>query len=242
MVRRTILIGALITALLPAIPASALSCTVTEIVAGLCSVGGGIDGTGVDVWVDGDTTGGSSAGGSGPDCNETAEGRCVGVSPHKNVDKPESVHDLESFRPLRPRQFSEPNGWTIAGLHTNFVSRTKTHIVAGELAGHSAEVRFTPFRFHRSFGDGSSQTTSHKGSRWTSKWANTPTDHAYYRAGTYTVHLVVDFLAEYRFGDMDWVRLDGVVSRSAADIEVRVFDANTVLVAGPCTGASPTCP
>ncbi|MEN9740465.1 MAG: hypothetical protein RLZ72_731 [Actinomycetota bacterium] len=242
MVRRAILIVAFVTAVLPAAPAAALSCTVTEIVAGLCSVGGSTDGTGVDVWVDGDTAGGSSSGGNGPDCNETADGRCVGVSPRTNVDKPESVHDLESFRPLRPRQFSEPNGWTIAGLHTNFVSRAKTHIVAGELAGHSAEVRFTPFLYHRSFGDGFSQTTSHKGSHWTSAWANTTTDHAYYRAGTYTVHLVVDFLAEYRFGDMDWVRLDGVVSRSATDIAVRVFDANTVLVARQCAGTSSTCP
>lgn len=212
----------------------------TEIIAGVCDVGAGTDGTGVDVWVDGDAPGGSTGGG-GVDCNETAEGRCVGSSPPKTVDKPESVHDLESFRPKQPKQFSEPYGWSLLGLHTNFVSRAKPHVVIGELVGHSAEVRFIPVRFRRSFGDGHSQSTSHKGSRWTSAWAHTLTDHTYWSTGVVTVRLVVDYVADYRFSGLDWVRLDGIVSRSAPPLELRIFDATTVLVARECEPSAVGC-
>lgn len=222
-------------------PANALSCTLTEIIAGICSVGGGTDGDGVDLWVDGSTGGGTDGGDGTVDCNETAEGRCVGVSPPKQVDKPESVHDLESFRPRQPRQFSEPDGWSIAGLRTNFVTRIRTHIVSGELAGHAADVKFTPVNYRRSFGDGASQSTIHQGSRWVTPWNNTETDHIYRESGIYSVRLDVDFVADYRFHGMDWVRLDGIVCRSARPLSIRVFAADTVLVARPCDGASATC-
>lgn len=214
----------------------------TEIVAGICSVGGGTDGTGVDVWVDGSTGGGSSGGSGEIDCNETPDGRCVGVSPPKTVDKPESVHDLESFRPRQPRQLSEPGSWTIAGLPTNFVTRARTHIVSGELSGHTAEVRFIPVRYRRSFGDGSTQSTIARGSRWSTPWSNTATSHTYSTAGVVTVHLVVTYVADYRFSGLDWVRLSGAVTRAAPDLSIRVFAADTVLVARPCGSGSIGCP
>ena len=216
-------------------PALAMTCTMTEIVTGICSVGGGTDGTGVDLWVDGNRPGGSSGGTGTVDCDETAEGRCVGTSPPKTVDKPESVHDLESFRPQVPRQFSEPAGWTIAGLPTNFVSRARTHTVSGELAGHSADVRFIPVRYRRTFGDGSAQSTTARGARWSTAWASTATSHVYADVGSRTVQLVVTYVADYRFGNGGWTRLDGVVTRTAPALSITVFAADTVLVAHSCS-------
>ncbi len=219
----------------PVTPATALSCTMTEIIAGICSVGGGTDGTDVNLWVDGSTGGGSSGGGGQIDCDETAEGRCAGVSPPKTVDKPESVHDLESFRPRRPSQLSEPAGWTIAGLPTNFVTRARTHVVSGELAGHSADVRFIPVRFRRTFGDGGTQSTTLRGARWSTAWSATSTSHVYEQPGIETVRLVVTYVADYRYSGLGWVRLGGTVTRTAPDLTIRVFAADTVLVARPCT-------
>ena len=223
-------------------PAQALSCTMTEIVAGICSVGGGTDETDVNLWVDGSTGGGSSGGSSEVECNETPDGRCVGVSPPKTVDKPESVHDLESFRPRQPRQFSEPGAWTIAGLPTNFVSRARTHVVTGELSGHAADVRFTPVRFTRSFGDGSTQSTTARGARWSTPWTTTLTSHTYGDTGLVIVRLVVTYVADYRYSVVDWVRLTGTVSRAAPDVALRVFSADTVLVARPCSSGAVACP
>lgn len=247
MVRRTLIalvaVGVLVG--LPA-PAVALSCTLTEIVAGVCSVGGGTDGTDVNLWVDGSTNGGSSGGGStgggdSVDCTEVMEGRCVGSSPPKKVDKPETVHDLESFRPTRPSQRAEPTGWTIAGLPTNFLSYARTHIVTGELGGYSAEVRFIPIGYRRSFGDGTSGSTTLRGTRWITPWSSTPTSHVYATTGTFTVGLTVTYIAEYRYGSGDWTRLGGVVTRAAPDLHLRAFGADTVLVARPCSAGAIGC-
>ncbi|MFM6967398.1 MAG: hypothetical protein ACKOWN_00450 [Microbacteriaceae bacterium] len=227
-------------------PAVGLSCTLTEIVAGVCSVGGGTDGTDVNLWVDGSTNGGSSGGGStnagdSVDCTEVVEGRCVGSSPPKKVDKPETVHDLESLRPARPNQGSEPAGWTIAGLPTNFLSFARTHIVTGELGGFSAEVRFIPVGYRRSFGDGTSGSTRVKGTRWTTPWVSTPTSHTYSTTGAFTVGLTVTYIAEYRYGSGGWTRLGGVVTRTAPDLRLRAFSADTVLVARSCSAGAIGC-
>ena len=237
---RRILIAALVLGMVGTVhPASALSCTLTEIVSGACTTGGGSNGTDVSVWVDGSTSGGSSGGSGGTvDCNETTEGRCVGTSPPKTVDKPKSVHDLESFRPTRPSQRSEPSGWTIVGLPTNFISRAATHVVSGDLAGRPADVRFIAVGYRRTFGDGASQSTTAKGSRWKVPWAQTSTSHVYGELGTWTAGLTVTYVADYRFDGGAWTRLSGVVTRAAPDLTLRVFSADTVLVARSCsTGA-----
>lgn len=222
-------------------PATALTCTVTEIVAGLCSVGGGTNGTDVDVWVDGRTPGGASDDPSSVDCTETAEGRCVGVSPPKTVDKPETVHDLETFRPRRPRQFSEPAGWAIVSLPINFVSNARSHVVTGKLSGHAVEVRFVPVHYRRTFGDGSIQSTTVRGARWSTAWSSTDTSHVYRGTGLYDVGLLVTYVVDYRYVGLDWVRLRGTVSRAAQNLTVHVVGANTVLVAGSCSPGAIGC-
>lgn len=223
-------------------PALALTCTLTEIVAGICSVGGGTTGTGVDIWIDGSTSGGTGGNSDEVECTETADGRCVGVSPPKSVDKPESVHDLESFRPRAPSQSSEPQGWTIAGLPTNFLSRASAHVVVGELAGHRAEVRFIPIHYRRSFGDGHTRSTTTRGAPWSTAWSSTRTSHVYANTGEQVVRLTVAYRAEYRFTRGPWIRLSGSVTRAATPLPLQVYAANTLLVARPCTATAIGCP
>jgi hypothetical protein len=56
--------------------------------------------------------------------------------------------------------------------------------------------------------------------------------------GTWTVGLTVTYVADYRFDGGAWTRLSGVVTRAAPDLSLRVFGADTVLVARSCsTGA-----
>lgn len=244
MVRRTLisLVVLAVTVGLQA-PAEALSCTLTEIVSGNCAVGGTTDGTGVNLWVDGSTGGdGSVAGGGGAvDCEELQNGRCVGSSPSKNVDKPESVNDLESFRPVRPGQRSEPSGWTIAGLPTNFVTTARTHIVSGTLAGYPADVRFIPIGYRRTFGDGAHQSMKSKGARWAQPWSATRTSHVYAAPGSFTVGVTVTYRAEYRYGSGAWTRLGGAVTRTAPELALRAFGADTVLVARTCVAGAIGC-
>ena len=224
-------------------PASALTCSVTQIVAGLCAVGGGTSGTGVNVWVSGSTSGSTTTVPKPKPtvCPTVVAGRCVGTSPKKKVVAPQSVSDIASFRPRSASQFSEPSGWGIAHVPVNIVSVAGTHIVSGTLAGFAADVRFIPVRYRRTFGDGGSQSTASKGSRWTAPWAATPTSHTYAAAGTYRVHLVVDYVADYRYSGMAWTRLSGIVTGPAPDISVRIVAADTVLVARPCVSGAIGC-
>jgi hypothetical protein len=160
---------------------------------------------------------------------------------------PITLTDIAHFRPTPGVQYMQPDGWTIPGLDTNFYAITGTHIVAGELLGESADVRFTPVSYHWSYGDGTSATRSTKGATWQAlgvqEFEPTPTSHIYDRDGTYTIRLVIDFRAEYRFAGSAFTRIDGILPIPANDLHITVDGAKTVLVERDCVTdpAGPGC-
>lgn len=238
---------ALALAAVPSPAAIALSCTYAEIAAGICRTGGQNNGTGVDVWVDGRIPGGVAAPGTvrPTSCPTIVSGRCRGSSPGKNVTRPESVSDVARFQPRAPTQFSEPSGWGIVGVPLNFRSDARTHIVGGILLGRPAQVRFIPIRYRRDFGDATTNSSTERGKTWAelgvSPWAATSTSHAYASTGVYSATLVVDYVADYRFGTQAWTRLAGTVSSRANPLAVRLVSTSTVLVARPCVRGAIGC-
>ncbi|MEY4312526.1 MAG: hypothetical protein RLZZ319_35, partial [Actinomycetota bacterium] len=210
MVRSVVTILILGVALAFPAPAVAVSCSGAALASGTCSVGGGTTGGGVDLWGDLTDGGGGSTGGTADpnECPHPVGDRCLGESPPKDVSRPTTVHDIASFRPEHPTQFSEPLGWTLRGIPTNFVSVAARHVVSGELLGNDADVRFTPVSYARRFGDGSSQSTRSAGDTWSHLgqpwWTRTATSHVYANPDVVTVTLTVWFEAEYRFGNQDW--------------------------------------
>ena len=222
----------------------ALSCTATQINAGICREGGSSDGSGVDVWVDGQTPGGNSGGGT-MQCPKVVNGRCEGSSPPKTVDLPDSVRDVARFIPRPMTQSMEPVGWGVRGVPVNFVSSARTHVVSGTLLGRPAEVRFIPIRYRRDFGDGTSMSTREPGGSWASlgqaAWSATPTSHIYGTAGTFVVTLAVDYVADFRFSARSWTRLTGTVSGRANPLTVRIATASTVLVDRTCPTSAIGC-
>jgi len=223
---------------------SALSCTAAQIAAGICREGGSSDGSGVNLWVDGQTPGGSSGGGT-TQCPKVVNGRCEGSSPPKTVDLPDSVRDVARFLPRPPSQSVEPAGWGIRGVPVNFVSAARTHVLSGTLLGRPAQVRFIPVRFRRDFGDGSSASTRSRGETWATlgqaPWSSTSTSHVYATAGTFGVTLAVDYVADFRFSTSAWTRLSGTVSARADTLTVRVASLSTVLVNRPCSTSTIGC-
>ena len=221
--------------------ASAVSCTAAQIAAGSCSVGGGTTGSGVDLW--GDATWGGSSGSGNSDgqdeCPVVVNEQCVGSSPPKDGVGPTTTRDIESFRPRSPQQFVEPGGWTLRRVPTNFWSTAVTHIVSGRLLDNPADVRFTPVRYRRYFGDRSRQTTDRRGATWSelgqSPWTKTSTSHTYDESGDFRIRLVVWYAAEFRFGSQNWRLLDGLVAARANDLNLAVFSTDTVLVDRPCS-------
>jgi len=149
-----------------------------------------------------------------------------------------TIQDIAAFRPIPGRQQMEPDGWTVAGLDTNFFAITGPHVVNGTLLGRPADVRFTPVAYHWAYGDGSSATKATKGGTWASlgiaEFDPTPTSHVYEQLGDYTITLSITFAAEYRFAGGPWRPVVGTITLPANDLHLRVGTAKTVLVEHDC--------
>lgn len=159
--------------------------------------------------------------------------------------QPITLTDIATFRPTPGVQFMQPDGWTVPGLDTNFYAVTGVHVVNGTLLGQSAAVRFTPVAFRWDYGDGATATRTTKGGTWAAlhvrEFDRTPTSHVYARDGKYTIRLVIDFGAEYRFAGSPFYPITGVIPVRANDLHITVDGAKTVLVEHDCV-ANPTGP
>jgi hypothetical protein len=154
------------------------------------------------------------------------------------VTGPVTLSDIASFRPTPGTDHMQPNGWMITGLDTNFYALAATHVVNGTLLGEAASVRFTPKAYHWTYGDGSAATSARPGSTWEAQgiadFDPTPTSHVYTARGTYTITLVIDFGAEYRYDGGDWTEIAGTLAIPANPLVATAGDAKTVLVAKDC--------
>jgi hypothetical protein len=254
---------ALILAIAPAGAANAAqSCAPDEVRAGTCDpkVTSEVDGDSVDL--EGEDRGPRQPGGPGdvsrdpsppniqdPDCLLPQPNRppeCYEVAEPGDPGIPTiTVRDIASFVPTPGRQQMEPDGWTVAGLDTNFYAITGAHVVNGRLLGRPADVRFTPTSYRWNYGDGSSATKSTKGGTWEAlgidEFERTPTSHVYDELGDYTITLSIVFAAEYRFNGGPWRPVVGTLTLPANDLQIRVGTAKTVLVEHDCL-ANPSGP
>lgn len=150
-----------------------------------------------------------------------------------------TINDIATFRPTPGRQQMEPDGWTVAGLDTNFYAITDPHLVNGTLLGRPADVRFTPVSYRWTYGDGSAAVKSTKGGTWAAlgiqEFDPTPTSHVYEQLGDYTITLSITFAADYRFAGSAWRPVVGTITLPANDLYLRVGTAQTVLVEHDCT-------
>ncbi|WP_344202020.1 PKD domain-containing protein [Pseudolysinimonas kribbensis] len=132
----------------------------------------------------------------------------------------------------------QPDGWTVAGLDTNFYAVAPSQVVGGTLLGRPAGVRFTAFAFHWTYGDGTAAARGTPGGTWQQlrlpEFDPTPTSHVYAAEGDYTIRLRVDYHAEYRFDGSAFRPIDGVITAPANDLHITVGDATTVLVSRDC--------
>jgi hypothetical protein len=223
-------------------------CSPTEAVTGSCTtVTGGIDGD--DVVLTG-SEGGSDEDGSdndNPNCDvQIAEsGQCRADRPGESDPTPVTLTDIAAFRPVPGIERMEPDGWVVPGLPANIYAVVGTQLVDGTLLGRPATVRFTPVRYHWTYGDGTAAALSTRGGTWAAlglrEFDATPTSHVYDREGEYTIRLMIDFRAEYRYAGSEFVPIDGIIDLRANDLQVTVDGAKTVLVEHDC-GADPSGP
>ena len=174
--------------------------------------------------------------------NHQAAIQCA-IDPQPSCEAPPgtptiTINDIATFRPTPGRQQMEPDGWTIAGLDTNFYAITDPHVVNGTLLGRPADVRFTPVSYRWTYGDGSAAVKSTKGGTWAAlgipEFDPTPTSHVYEQLGDYTITLSITFAAEYRFAGGAWRPVVGTITLPANNLYLRVGTAQTVLVEHDC--------
>lgn len=185
---------------------------------------------------DGDGGGSNSDGSSSQPCLNPDGSACR--SPIiATITSPVTLRDIASFRPTASVSHSQPNGWTIAGLDTNFYATGAQHVVDGVLLGQPASVRFTPVAWNWTYGDGHTATRDVPGAPWPSRadeFNPTPTSHIYRERATFTITLAVDYAAEYRYAGGPWVPIAGTLRVPANDLTLTVGSAKTVLVNENC--------
>ena len=255
----------LVSALAVALVAPALS--VLASVTPVAALSGIINGGGVDVtdqWtIPGGNgapgSGGSSAGGSwlGPYRPQVprnlTRAYCVAlvVSPIwcRNTQPPSptpeqlampelTLSDLAHVDPESPTLATQPKGWSVVGVETNFIAHIQTHIVTTAVRGVTVDVRFTPMRYDWAFGDGATASTEVPGAEWSvlgvTEFARTPTSHRYSVASNVTPRVEVTYEVDYRWREHDWRHIEGTITRGANAPVIFVQNAGTVLVTGPC--------
>ena len=173
-----------------------------------------------------------------PPCANAMCRDLFGIIPLAVAHGPITLTDIASFHTTAGEQQSEPAGWAIIGLETNFYLKSEIQIVDGTLLELPASVRFTPVSWQWNYGDGQSRVTNTGGNSWRAlrlqEFDPTPTSHIYDRDGTFTAQATVRFHADYRFAGSDWVSIDGTVSVAANPVIIITRHASTVLVGADC--------
>jgi hypothetical protein len=187
-----------------------------------------------------------SAGPAGPnrEVNTTCDGPCPGRNDAPNSARDGHVvtlSDIARFRPAPGIQRMEPDGWVVVGLPANIYSIVDAQIVAGELLGQSADVRFTPIGWRWDYGDGSTAALTTKGGTWAAlglrEFDASPTSHVYRQAGSYTIRLSIVYRAEYRIAGGPFIPIAGSITLPANELHITASGAKTVLVDRDCTVA-----
>jgi hypothetical protein len=149
------------------------------------------------------------------------------------------LSDVAQFLVGNPTVTTEPSGWTIAGLETNFIAGAGEREQSGELLGQPVVVHFTPVAYDWNYGDGYGQTVSTPGASWAASgladFSKTPTSHAYAARGNYTVTVTVEFTARYQFAGAGWADIPGTLGLTSDPVTVTVKGVKTVLVGKTCT-------
>jgi hypothetical protein len=157
---------------------------------------------------------------------------------------PLTISDVAQFAPGPVSPVGEPGDVGIAGLPTNFVASASVQTRAGSLLGRPISLRFTPVRFDFSYGDGTRTTSRSGGQTWPAlgqpAFTPTSTSHSYRARGTYSATVTVHYTAEVDIGG-GWFPVAGELAIDGTARQIRVYEAETALVARTCV-EQPTAP
>ena len=180
------------------------------------------------------------------ECDPARAAGCdfAGVRVTDDDGTPLTITDVAQFAPAAAPVTGEPGNVGIAGLPTNFIAPVTAQTTAGVLLDRPLTVRFTPVRFDFTYGDGTTTTSASGGRSWPAlgqaSFTPTPTSHTYRVRGTYAARVTVHYTAEVDIGG-GWFPVTGELAIAGTTRQIRVYEADTALVARTCT-EQPTAP
>ncbi|HLP23045.1 MAG TPA: hypothetical protein VK139_03270 [Microbacteriaceae bacterium] len=149
-----------------------------------------------------------------------------------------TIRDIATFIPAAPIASSEPQGFGIASLPVNLITRASQHIVPGRLLGAPAEVRYTPVGVRWSISDGTVIGSRSLGASWAAlglpDFSDTETSHRFASPGRYSANPTVRYHADYRFAGGPWTSIDGTVTAPGAAITLDILAGKSALVEHTC--------
>ena len=232
------------------------SCPASQMMIGQCpTVSGEISGGGVNVGGSQTSPGNGSGGSNGGSGSDSGAGSGSGAGAVETIpcpfpcrppftvtdltERPVTLTDIAHFRPRPGINHMQPAGWMIVDLDTNFYSTGGSQLHNGTLFDFPADVRFTPIRWHWTYGDGNRESHTGSGTTWAGnrvgEFDPTPTSHSYRAPGTYVIDLTINFRAEYRFAGQAWTNIPGSIAVPANRLTASAGTAKTVLVDRECT-------
>ncbi|QTX05639.1 hypothetical protein [Agromyces archimandritae] len=145
-----------------------------------------------------------------------------------------SLEDVERYKPAGPGVVSQPEGWGIVDRPVNFVLNAEPHVVAGELLGQPADVRFTPVAFRVNFSDGGAIDSNDAGATWEDlrqdDFTETATSYVFTERGDHQFTPTVLYTAEYRFAGSGWTAIPGGLAIGGDSHPIYIGIIETVLV------------
>ena len=161
--------------------------------------------------------------------------RCLKPDPADPGAPAITISDLAAFTPNPVTLSTQPDGWGVAHVPTNFVTDAAPHVQSGQLLGQPVQVRWIPVAFHYDYGDGHTATVEHPGVRWfdDEPWAETPTSHVYDSKDDVVVQLTIEYAAEFDFGS-GWIQVQGTITQALPPYPLKLYEVRTVLTRGDC--------
>lgn len=144
-----------------------------------------------------------------------------------------SAHDFMEFDIPSSTPHAKPDDWTVVGKPTAFWADSSVREFDAVLLGHTLRVRATPVSYHWDFGDGEAQRTKGPGSEPRRPSAGSIT-HTYADPEDVSVVLTTVYSGEYRYGDGEWLPIDGTASVESAPLDITVYRYHRYRVDDDC--------
>lgn len=133
-----------------------------------------------------------------------------------------------------------PNGWVMVNMDTVVFTGRDAQVFDVVVLGTPVRVSARPVRFSWDFADGSAPLVTSDPGR---PYPHQTVAHTYTQDGSYVVTLTTTWVADFQvIGSGTWTPVPGTATTTSPGAPLRVYEARSHLVDGPCPRTGPCTP